>query len=128
VTDNNGPLYGDASMSAECTRRVFLKAAALAGAGTLAGCDGGAETAALREKAKRLGAGLDCSDVSALQPAEVSTRTDNEYRQHTERVDQFCLGCLNFEPNPVETACGACKTVRGPINPDGWCKQWTKVK
>ena len=27
-----------------------------------------------------------------------------------------------------ETACGTCKTVRGPINPDGWCKQWTKTK
>jgi hypothetical protein len=111
-----------------CTRRGFVKCAALAAASTLAGCGGGAATAALRERARRLGAGLDCSDVSALQPAEARTRTDNAYRQHTERDDQFCLGCLNFEPNAVETACGACKTVRGPINPDGWCKQWTKAK
>jgi len=115
-------------MNSGCTRRVFLSSAALAGAGTLAGCGGGAATAALREKARRVGAVLDCADVSNLQPAEARTRTDNEYRQHTERDDQFCLGCLNFEPPAMETACGACKTVRGPINPDGWCKQWTQAK
>jgi hypothetical protein len=110
------------------TRRTFVRLAAAAGAGTLAGCGGAAKTAALRETAKRLGAGLDCSDVSSLQPAEAATRGENEYRQHSEKDDQFCLSCLNFVPSAVETACGTCKTVRGPINPDGWCKQWTKSR
>jgi hypothetical protein len=110
------------------TRRAFLGHATLAGAGLFAGCTGGAKTAALREKAKRLGAGLDCSDVSGLQPAEAATRVENQYRQHSEKDDQFCLNCLNFQPPAVETACGTCKTVRGPINPDGWCKQWTKTR
>jgi len=111
------------------TRRRFVGCAALAGAGTFAGCgDDAAKIAALRAKAKQLGASLDCSDVSALQPAEARTRDDNEYRQHSDRSDQFCLGCLNFVPPALETSCGTCKTVRGPINPDGWCKQWTKAK
>ena len=99
-----------------------------AGAGALIGCDDPAKSAALREKARQLGASLDCSDVSGLQSAEATTRLDNQYRQHTERDDQFCLSCLNYVPDRVETACGTCKTVRGPINPDGWCKQWTKAK
>jgi hypothetical protein len=110
------------------TRRAFVGLAVAAGAGTLAGCDGAAKTAALRERARRLGTGLDCSDVSGLQPAEARTRDDNQYRQHSDRDDQFCLGCLNFVSPAVETACGTCKTVRGPINPDGWCKQWTKPR
>jgi len=109
-------------------RRAFVGLVATAGAGALVGCGGGVDVQALRERARKLGSGLDCSDVSDLQPAEARTREENEYRQHTVRDDQFCLGCLNFVPNAVETACGTCKTVRGPINPDGWCKQWTQIK
>ena len=118
-----------ASDGNSCTRRRFVRYAALACAAVLAGCGrGAARLAALREKARQLGASLDCSDVSDLQPAEARTREDNTYRQHTEREDQFCLACLNFQPAAQETACGTCKTVRGPINPDGWCKQWTASK
>ena len=116
-------------MTTDWTRRQFVHCAAMVGVSLLAGCgDDAAKIAALRARAKSLGAGLDCSDILALQPAEASTRKDNEYRQHTDRDDQFCLGCLNFVPDAVETTCGTCKTVRGPINPDGWCKQWTKAK
>ena len=115
-------------MSALCTRRSFVGCAVMAGAGTLLGCGDDAGTAAVREKARRLGASLDCSDVSDLQPAEARTREENQYRQHSDRNDQFCMSCLNFVPAAVETACATCKTVRGPINPDGWCKQWTKSR
>lgn len=115
-------------MTARWKRRAIVKMFALAGAGALAGCGGSAKTAALRERARRLGAALDCSDLSALQPAEVRTREDNQYRQHSDKDDQFCLNCLNFVPPPQETTCGTCKTVRGPINPDGLCKQWTKTR
>jgi len=115
-------------MTREWTRRSFLRCTALAGAWALTGCGGEARTAALRETARRLGAALDCSDTSELQPAEAATRVENQYRQHTDKDDQFCMNCLNFVPAPVETACATCKTVRGPINPDGWCKQWTKTR
>ena len=100
----------------------------MAGVGTLVGCGDTQRTAAPRAKARQLGASLDCSDVSDLQPAEARTREENDYRQHSDKDVQFCMNCLNFVPAPVETACATCKTVRGPINPDGWCKQWTKAR
>jgi hypothetical protein len=114
--------------NARWTRRRFCRTAALVSVGALTGCSGGAELAAQREKARRLGAGMDCSDLSELQPAETRTREDNAYRQHSDKDDQFCMNCLNFVPAAVETTCASCKTVRGPINPDGWCKQWTKSR
>ncbi len=115
-------------MTARWNRRAFLRMAGLAGAGAFAGCGGSVKTAALREKARRLGSVLDCADVASLQPAEARTREDNQYRQHSDKDEQFCLNCLNYVPPPQEAACGTCKTVRGPINPDGWCKQWTKAR
>ena len=108
-------------------RREFLRVACVAAAGLAASC-GGEDAARLREEARRLGAGLDCSDVSGLQAAELRTREDNTYRQHTERDDQFCLSCANWRPPAGGSGCGTCTTVRGPINPDGWCRQWTKAR
>lgn len=115
-------------MSPGLTRRSFVGCALAAGAGAFVGCNDAAKVAALREQAKRLGDSLDCSDISDLQAAEARTRDENQYRQHTDKDDQFCLGCLNFVPAAVETSCATCKTVRGPINPDGWFKQWTKAR
>jgi hypothetical protein len=115
-------------MTTRGRRRTFLKRAALVGVGALlAGC-GEDPTPALHAKARAWGAKLDCSDLSGLFAAETKTRTDNDYRQHGDKPDQFCLSCLNFVPPPTEETCGTCKTVRGPINPDGWCKQWTKSR
>ncbi len=115
-------------MDPELSRRSFVTGLVLAGAGALAGCANDARLKELRQRAKKIGASLDCSDISDLQPAEARTRVDNEYRQHSDKEDQFCMSCLNFVPAPVETTCATCKTVRGPINPDGWCKQWTKSR
>ena len=115
-------------MSRRGRRRLFLKRSALLGASVLlAGC-GEDETPTLHARARAWGAKLDCSDVSGLFEAEAKTRTDNDYRQHGDKTDQFCLNCLNFVPPATEGTCGTCKTVRGPINPDGWCKQWTKAR
>ena len=109
------------------TRREILGWLAAAGAGAIWACRED-KTPALREEARKLGAGLDCSDVAMLSAAEVVTRTSNEYRQHSNRDDQFCLICLNYVPPPSPDRCGTCTTVKGPINPDGWCKQWTKSR
>jgi len=107
------------------TRREALTLLSTAAAAFLAACREDT-TPALREKARAQGASLDCSDVAFLTAAELGTRTSNEYRQHHEIPDQFCLSCLNYVPPPKEGTCGTCKTVKGPINPDGWCKQWTQ--
>ena len=106
------------------TRRRFLAWLAGASAAAIAACRG-EQASPRREEARRLGAGLDCSDLVMLSAAEIVTRTSNEYRQHTDRDDQFCLICLNYVPPPSSDRCGTCRTVKGPINPDGWCKQWT---
>jgi len=72
-------------------RREFLRRSVLVGAGAwLAGC-GEDPTPALHARARAWGANLDCSDVSSLFDAEVKTRTDNAYRQHGDKPDQFCL-------------------------------------
>jgi hypothetical protein len=109
------------------TRREFLTWLVAAGGAVLAACTKD-QTPARREEARTHGAGLDCSDVVMLSAVEVLTRTSNEYRQHSNRDDQFCLICLNYVPPPSPDRCGTCKTVKGPINPDGWCKQWTKSR
>ncbi|HJQ97929.1 MAG TPA: hypothetical protein VJ826_06400 [Candidatus Polarisedimenticolaceae bacterium] len=109
------------------TRREALALLTAAAAAAVAACREDT-TPALREKARALGAHLDCSDVVLLGAAELATRTSNEYRQHSELPDQFCLSCLNYVPPTDPKSCGTCKTVKGPINPDGWCKQWTKVR
>lgn len=114
-------------MDSRISRRDLLARAAAAAAAFLAAC-GPDPTPALRAKAKALGASLDCSDVSQLGKADASTRVSNEYRQHSSREDQFCLNCLNFVPAAAESDCATCKTVKGPINPDGWCKQWTQQR
>ena len=109
------------------TRRELLRVLAGGLAAASSAC-GDQKTPALREKARTLGTKLDCSDVVMLGAAELATRTTNEYRQHSDLPDQFCLSCLNYVPPADSAACGACKTVKGPINPDGWCKQWTKAR
>ena len=109
------------------TRREALERLSAAIVTLLAACAKD-RTPELRERARELGSRLDCSDVVLLGAAELATRTSNEYRQHGELPDQFCLNCSNYVPPADPAACGACKTVKGPINPDGWCKQWTKAR
>ena len=109
------------------TRRQLLTWLAAAGGLAAVACRAD-PTPALREEARKLGSGLDCSDTTLLSAAELVTRTSNDYRQHTERDDQFCLNCLNYVPPPAPGRCASCKTVKGPINPDGWCKQWTEKR
>jgi len=36
-----------------------------------------------------------------------------------------CRGCKLFVPGASADAVGACKSVSGEINPNGWCKLWT---
>jgi hypothetical protein len=68
---------------------------------------------------------LVCDDVHGLWPAELATRTSNEYVDRSPRPDQFCLVCQNFQRPPDLHRCGTCVTVKGPISPGGWCKSWT---
>ena len=101
------------------TRREFL---ALLSAGLAACSSQAGKLDALRAS---LDPSLVCDDVHLLWPAELATRTTNEYRDHSQKPDQFCLICQNFQPPPDLHRCGTCVTVKGPIGPGGWCKSWT---
>ena len=101
------------------TRREFL---ALLSAG-LAACS--SQAGKLEPLRASLDPNLVCDDVHLLWPAELATRTTNEYRDHASKPDQFCLICQNFQPPPDLHRCGTCVTVKGPISPGGWCKSWT---
>jgi hypothetical protein len=78
------------------------------------------------ERARALDPDLDCSRAPGLWPAEAATRTDNEYRDRSERELEYCFNCSNFVPAPEPAICGSCRTVKGPINPGGWCESWTE--
>ena len=58
----------------------------------------------------------------------VDEQTDNEYRDGSVRDDQFCFNCTNFIPADDASRCGTCRTVKGPINPGGWCTAWTEAR
>jgi hypothetical protein len=62
-------------------------------------------------------------DVTGLSPEDVRVR--NETAVYTELApdpSKKCSGCAQWIPAATPTSCGGCKVVKGPINPDGWCK------
>jgi hypothetical protein len=102
-------------------RRFLLRAAATALAAGGGACGEGRRGAARREEIER-------PDTHELWPAEIRTRTDNEYVDRSTKSDQFCFHCTNFVPGPDPRSCGSCRTVKGPIDPGGWCKAWTEAR
>jgi High potential iron-sulfur protein len=64
-----------------------------------------------------------CSDVTGLSPDELRTRNDiATYTEVAPDASKKCTLCAQFVPAPSANACGSCKVVKGPINPEGWCK------
>lgn len=112
-----GPVRERAMSEVKVERRVFL--VTLAGVGSLAGlaavgCGKGAPAAG--------GAELNCTDTAGLSDAEKTGRAGVKYVDKSEIADKNCSNCTLFEP--AEGKCGACKVVKGPINPKGYCITW----
>lgn len=64
-----------------------------------------------------------CIDVTGLSPEEVRARNDTAaYTDAAPDPSKKCSVCAQWVPAPSPTACGGCKVVKGPINPEGWCK------
>jgi len=116
---------GGASGRRRFLRRATAAVAGLATAG-LAGRCVGPDREAIAAWAAGLDPDLDCSDLSGLWPAEARTRETNEYVPRSPHADTFCFSCTNFQPAHDPRACGECNTVKGPIDPGGWCKSWTE--
>lgn len=65
-----------------------------------------------------------CTDTSALKPDELTVRTTTAaYVENAPDPAKKCSGCVQYQPGP-QNACGSCKVVKGPINPEGYCKLW----
>jgi hypothetical protein len=102
-------------MVEEISRRELLKlgAAAVGAAAALSG------TAACGKEAKA----LSCSDTTSLSAADAQVRTSLAYVDHSVEAGKSCSKCQQFIAAAPGT-CGTCKVVKGPINPDGYCKSF----
>lgn len=63
-----------------------------------------------------------CTDETGLSPDEVNTRNSvAAYVDHSPDPSKKCVDCAQYVP-AAPNACGGCKVVKGPINPEGTCK------
>lgn len=64
-----------------------------------------------------------CADVTGLSPDEVRARNDTAaYTETAPDPSKKCSLCAQWVPPPSTPACGGCKVVKGPINPEGGCR------
>jgi len=82
----------------------------------------------LAERAKAYDPTLDCTSTLGLFSVEIATRTDNGYVERSPRDDQVCFACANFVPPKQPGRCASCTTVKGPINPLGWCEAFAPAR
>jgi hypothetical protein len=66
-----------------------------------------------------------CLDVAALAPDDAHVRTVLAYTEPAPDPDKSCGSCQQFVAAADAGKCGACKVLKGPINPDGTCKVFT---
>jgi len=63
-----------------------------------------------------------CDDIVGLTPEEATLRKDAAgYLEKAEDPAKPCNKCMQFVAASPD-ACGTCKVVKGPINPEGGCK------
>jgi hypothetical protein len=99
------------AMAETLSRRDLLERSAILGA-TVLGAACGKKQA------------LSCTDTSALPPLDVQIRTTLAYVDQSTEPGKFCSNCQQFLPPPAPGSCGACKILKGPINPAGNCKSF----
>ncbi|MDP9035309.1 MAG: high-potential iron-sulfur protein [Myxococcota bacterium] len=68
-------------------------------------------------------AALSCNDTSALSPPEMTVRTVLAYVDTSPEQGKNCSNCQQFLP-AAPGMCGACKVLKGPVNPTGYCKSF----
>jgi hypothetical protein len=70
--------------------------------------------------------GPHCEDTGGLSADDLRTRTEiAAYTEQTQDPSKHCRDCVQFNPGGQD-ACGTCKVVKGPINPNGSCKLFVK--
>ncbi|MCB9787110.1 MAG: high-potential iron-sulfur protein [Deltaproteobacteria bacterium] len=104
-------------------RRHFFKEAGLLGA---AAAGAAMAISACKSSGGEAAPAVTCTDTAGLTEAELSARMDAEYVDHSQVPGKMCSTCALFEAPATEGKCGGCKVVKGPINPQGYCKLWAQ--
>jgi len=99
-------------MAEPLSRRHLLEQGALFGVAVL-----GAAACGKKEA-------LRCMDTSTLSQPDLQVRMTLAYVDQSTEPGKFCSNCQQFLPPPAPGSCGACKIVKGPINPAGYCKSF----
>lgn len=99
-------------MNEKLSRRDVLQKSAALGVLVVAGGCGKAEPKA-----------LSCTDTMSLSAADAQVRTSLAYVDTSTEPGKHCSNCQQFLPAAPDV-CGACKIVKGPINPGGYCKSF----
>jgi hypothetical protein len=55
-----------------------------------------------------------------LSAADLDVRNKLHYTDHSPDPQKVCNGCQQYLRNS-DKDCGACKVVKGPIHPNGYC-------
>lgn len=119
------------SNSQEISRRSFIQTGITLGsaAGVLvltgAACDSSkpaAQNNAGGSTAQPAAAG--CTDLTGLSDADKQTREQLKYADKSVVTGKSCDNCQLYEAAAAGKTCGACKVVKGPINPKGYCTAW----
>ena len=108
--DKFTPARGHHSMKKQFPRRdVFRPFAALS-------------LAALAPAAlEACGKSVTCSEAPGLSPEELKAREDTaHYQDQSMDATKRCSMCSLFVA-AAQAGCGACKVLKGPINPNGYC-------
>jgi hypothetical protein len=93
----------------EAIRRLALFSAAAAAPAWLLACKGKPS----------------CTDVSGLSSDDINARNNTAaYVDATPDPAKKCSNCVQFVAAGDPKACGSCKVVKGPINPEGYCRLW----
>lgn len=70
---------------------------------------------------------VDCTDLSGLTDADIKQRESVSYVEKSTEAEKNCLNCRFWQPNATDpNACGGCQLIKGPVNPQGYCKSWFK--
>jgi hypothetical protein len=67
---------------------------------------------------------LSCTDATGLSAAEMMVRTSLGYVDRSPDEKKDCKACAQFVPAQAAATCGTCRVVKGPINPEGYCKSF----
>jgi hypothetical protein len=99
-------------MDSKLSRRDLLQQSAALGLFVVAGTACGKEQKA-----------LNCTDTMSLSASDAQVRSSLGYVDSSVEPGKSCTKCLQFVPAAPD-ACGTCKVVKGPINPNGYCKSF----